>query len=74
MRGGELASGPFFSSDGEWIGFVDPVNLTTLQKVPIFGGPAVTVTDSPNAILGASWGADDPSEGADFRRTGSDGD
>ena len=59
VRGGELADGPFFSSDGEWIGFVDPAALTTLQKVPIFGGPAVTVTDSPEPILGASWGADD---------------
>ena len=25
----------------------------------IFGGPPVTVTESPNAIFGASWGADD---------------
>ena len=57
LRGGEGA-GPFVSPDGEWIGSVaNPP--TTLQKVSIFGGPSVTLAESPNPILGASWGADD---------------
>ena len=59
LRGGEGGVGPFFSPDGEWVGFVDSNSGTTLQKVSIFGGPPVTLTESPNPIAGASWGTDD---------------
>ena len=57
LRGAENAIGPFFSPDGEWVGLVTAP--TVLEKVSIFGGPSVTVTDSSNPILGASWGTDD---------------
>ena len=57
LRGGEGGFGPFVSPDGEWVGFL--ANATTLQKVSIFGGPPVTLTESPNSIFGASWGTDD---------------
>ena len=33
--------GPFVSPDGQWIGFFDGV--TSLKKVAITGGPAVTL-------------------------------
>ena len=52
------AYGPFFSPDGEWVGFLDQ-SLTTLRKVSIFGGPPLTLTESPTPVFGASWGTDD---------------
>ena len=58
LRGGEGGAAPFVSPDGEWIGFVSATGRT-LQKVSIFGGPPVTVTESPALIHGASWGTDD---------------
>ena len=58
LRGGESAAGPFFSPDGEWVGFTD-IAARTPQKVSIFGGPPVTLTESLSTIRGASWGADD---------------
>ena len=59
LRGGEGGLGPFVSPDGEWVGFVPFTSLTTLLKVSIFGGPPVTLTESPYGIAGASWGVDD---------------
>ena len=59
LRGSEGGVGPFVSPNGEWVGFVRGQGLTTLEKVSIFGGPPVTLTESPNGIAGASWGADD---------------
>ena len=56
LRGGENARGPFVSPDGQWVGFVRP---GTLQKVSIFGGPPVTLAESPSGFLGASWETDD---------------
>jgi Tol biopolymer transport system component len=45
---------PFFSPDGDWIGYNDG---QTLYKVPTAGGTAVSITDvGPGAI--GSWGAD----------------
>ena len=58
LRGGEGGGGPFLSPDGEWVGFATGGALT-LQKVSIFGGPPVMVTESPGIISGASWGTDD---------------
>ena len=58
LRGAEGGVAPFFSADGEWVGFLSQ-NTTTLLKVSIFGGPAVTITDSDGPVVGASWGADD---------------
>ena len=47
--------GPFFSADGQSIGFYADRQL---QKVAVSGGAAVTLADVP-ATYGASWGTDD---------------
>ena len=50
--------GLFVSPDGQWIGFVD--NVTTLKKVAMTGGPAVTLaTLDGSGPRGATWGPDD---------------
>ena len=48
--------GPFVSPDGQWIGFVEG---TTLKKVALTGGPAVTVAATDGTSRGATWGPDD---------------
>ena len=61
LRGGQ-GGDPFVSPDGAWVGFHTADSFptaTTLQKVSMFGGPPVTLGESPNTIFGASWGADD---------------
>ena len=56
---GMSPSMPFFSPDGQWIGFVSGTLFdASLRKVPIFGGPSVPVSDV-SGYLGASWGDDD---------------
>ena len=59
LRGAEGGVAPFFSPEGEWVGFVDDGARTTLRKVSIAGGPPVTLADLPATMAGASWGADD---------------
>ena len=49
------ARNPFFSPDGEWVGFYAGGEL---KKVAIRGGAPVTLCDAENP-LGARWGADD---------------
>jgi serine/threonine-protein kinase len=46
---------PFFSPDGEWVGLFDD---ETLWKVPVNGGPPVTLAESTNRPTGGSWGPD----------------
>ena len=58
IRGGEGGLGPFVSPDGQWVGFTVFPGSTTLHKVPIVGGPPVTLTTSSSPIAGASWGGD----------------
>jgi serine/threonine-protein kinase len=48
---------PFFSPDGRWIGFWSGAS-GELRKVPVAGGPAVTIAKVP-IVYGASWGEDD---------------
>jgi serine/threonine-protein kinase len=48
------AGAPFFSPDGQWIGFTDE---QTLKRVPIAGGTAVTITEVGPAAFG-SWTAE----------------
>ena len=45
---------PFFSPDGEWIGFATP---NSLRKVPVSGGTPIKLCDV-NLSRGASWGPD----------------
>jgi len=49
------AYAPFFSPDGQWIGFFENAEL---KKAPIEGGPAVTLSAVTGGALGASWGDD----------------
>jgi Tol biopolymer transport system component/predicted Ser/Thr protein kinase len=54
LAGTEDASFPFFSPDGEWIGFFADGKL---KKISVGGGAAVTLCDAP-AGRGATWGDD----------------
>jgi serine/threonine-protein kinase len=50
---------PFFSPDGQWIGFFSIADRK-LKKVPVAGGSAVPICDIPVSYpRGASWGDDD---------------
>jgi serine/threonine-protein kinase len=64
VPGTEGAEQPFFSPDGNWIGFFVPDgpgdNATLrgrLMKVAVSGGPAIALSDA--VLLGATWGEDD---------------
>ena len=52
------AGSVFFSPDGAWVGFSTRVDQT-LKKIPVTGGPALTLCPMPSAPRGASWGPDD---------------
>jgi serine/threonine-protein kinase len=54
LSGTENASGPFFSPDGEWIGFSADGKL---KKISVAGGAPITLCEAPN-LRGASWGDD----------------
>jgi Tol biopolymer transport system component/predicted Ser/Thr protein kinase len=49
----EGAVSPFFSPDGQWLGFFANAKL---KKVPLNGGAALTLGDATSP-LGASWGS-----------------
>ena len=55
-------SDPFFSPDGQWVGFVS-ISDRKLKKIPVAGGSAVAICDihgdQPHGARGASWGDDD---------------
>jgi serine/threonine-protein kinase len=51
LPGTEEAMSPFFSPDGQWIGFFAGGKL---KKISVSGGAAVTVCDAPNS-RGGSW-------------------
>ena len=55
IRATEGAEYPFFSPDGEWVGFFADAKL---KKVPLAGGTPVTLCDAEYRV-GASWGEDD---------------
>jgi len=54
LPGTESADGPFFSPDGEWIGFHD---RSTLKKTRVQGGGVVTLCEA-EIVWGAHWGKD----------------
>jgi Tol biopolymer transport system component len=54
LQGTEGGYDPFFSPDGQWIGFAAG---TKLKKISVLGGAAVTLCDAPG-LRGASWGED----------------
>ena len=55
LDGTDFARTPFISSDGQWVGFF---LASVLKKVPIGGGPPVTVADFTSVPRGASWWGD----------------
>ena len=55
IRGTEGAYGPFFSPNGQWIGFVDSSDRTTVRKVPLTGGPPTTIGKASTPLAGAAW-------------------
>jgi serine/threonine-protein kinase len=55
LSGTENATDPFFSPDGQWIGFFADQHL---KKVSIQGGAPETLGDVPTALRGADWGED----------------
>jgi Tol biopolymer transport system component len=54
LSGTENAGDPFFSPDGQWIGFFADGKL---KKISVQGGAAVTLCNAP-FDLGGSWGDD----------------
>jgi serine/threonine-protein kinase len=64
IAGTEGADNPFFSPDGQWVGYS---MAGQIRKVPRAGGPPVVVLASPATVqaqpsvqfFGASWGDDD---------------
>jgi Tol biopolymer transport system component/predicted Ser/Thr protein kinase len=54
LAGTENASDPFFSPDGQWIGFFADGKM---KKISVAGGAAVNLCDAIGA-RGASWGED----------------
>jgi serine/threonine-protein kinase len=54
LPGTERGEGPFFSPDGQWVGFTADGKL---KKVPVGGGPVVELCGSPGRG-GGSWGED----------------
>jgi len=55
VSGTEGAASPFFSPDGQWLGFFADGKL---KKVPVDGGVAMTLADAPNN-RGGVWLDDD---------------
>ncbi len=55
IPGTEDGFAPFFSPDGQWMGFVTP---TAIRKVPIGGGTAQTIVNT-SRVDAADWGRDD---------------
>ena len=49
---------PFFSPDGQWIGYLSQIDQK-LKKVAISGGAPVALCDVGVAVIGASWDSDD---------------
>jgi eukaryotic-like serine/threonine-protein kinase len=56
IDGTAAARSPFFSPDGQWIGFFAEGKL---KKVQIAGGPSQTICDDVTAHRGAAWVEDD---------------
>ncbi len=68
------AANPFFSPDGQWLGFTAEGKL---RKVPVRGGQPVTICGAPD-VRGASWGDDGtilfvPTVFAGMSKVGADG-
>jgi serine/threonine-protein kinase len=56
IAGTEGAINPFFSPDGQWVGFYANGRL---QKAAMAGGTPLAICTTPSLVVGASWGTDD---------------
>ena len=56
LAGTERGSSPFFSWDGQWIGFFADGRL---KRIPAAGGASIDVAAAPGFPSGASWAPDD---------------
>jgi serine/threonine protein kinase/Tol biopolymer transport system component len=56
LPGTEDADGPFFSPNGQWVGFFA---ASKLKKISVAGGSPVVLAGVPPVTRGASWGSDD---------------
>jgi len=54
LAGTQGAYAPFFSPDGQWLGFFSALKL---QKISVEGGSAISLCDAPFGV-GGSWGED----------------
>lgn len=76
LPGTEGAISPFFSPDGEWIGYADHFQRK-LKKVPVKGGEPILLAESNN-FRGGTWTGDDaiiytPSSRSGLRRISASG-
>jgi eukaryotic-like serine/threonine-protein kinase len=55
IAGTEQGFSPFFSPDGEWLGFF---TSTELKKVPLAGGSPVHISPVPPVTAGGAWDRD----------------
>jgi serine/threonine-protein kinase len=55
IPGTEGGDGPFFSPDGQWLGFYAD---NSLKKISTGGGPAVPICKLEGNLWGATWGGD----------------
>ena len=55
IPGSEGARQPFFSHDGQWVGFVAD---GALRRLPLAGGSPITIADAPEFMTDAVWGPD----------------
>ena len=53
LEGTEMAHAPFFSPDGQWIGYFDPLNRT-LKKISVLGGAPMVLSEA-QGHYGATW-------------------
>ena len=56
IKTGAVLRNPFISPDGQWVGFGE--DLFVLKKMPIAGGPAITIARTDSILRGATWLAD----------------
>ncbi len=57
LPGTDDAGRPFFSPDGQWVGFSKRLS-TKLSKISVEGGAVVPLADVGGRMVGGSWGAD----------------
>jgi serine/threonine protein kinase/dipeptidyl aminopeptidase/acylaminoacyl peptidase len=55
VPGSEDAAMPFFSPDGQWVGFI---TSSAIKKVPVEGGAVVKLASVAYSVGSATWGTD----------------